>query len=79
MILMFWFLWALISNDNYFFLDVGICQLRLDFVDVALTQPNDANGCAGIDNIGIVAGGGLNPPNLCGTLDGEHSKYLAIS
>ena len=78
---MFWFLWALISN---FFLDVGICQLRLDFVDVALTQPALANGCAGIDNIGIVAGGagganGLNPPNLCGTLDGEHSKYLAIS
>jgi len=50
----------------------GICQLRLDFVDVALTQPDLTNGCAGIDNIGIVAGGGLNPPNLCGTLDGEH-------
>jgi len=55
----------------------GICQLRLDFVDVALTQPALANGCAGIDNIAIVAGGagganGLNPPNLCGTLDGEH-------
>ena len=53
-------------------------------MDVALTQPALANGCAGIDNIAIVAGGagganGLNPPNLCGTLDGEHSKYLAIS
>ena len=48
-------------------------------MDVALTQPDLTNGCAGIDNIGIVAGGGLNPPNLCGTLDGEHSKYLAIS
>jgi len=50
----------------------GICQLRLDFVDVALTQPAVAAGCAGIDNIAIVAGGNLNPPNLCGTLDGEH-------
>jgi len=55
----------------------GICQLRLDFVDVALTQPVLASGCGTIDNIAIVAGGagganGLNPPNLCGTLDGEH-------
>ena len=48
-------------------------------MDVALTQPAVAAGCAGIDNIAIVAGGNLNPPNLCGTLDGEHSKYLAIS
>jgi len=50
----------------------GICHLRLDFVDVQLTQPDLTNGCNNQDALAIVAGGGINPPNLCGTLDGQH-------
>lgn len=53
-----------------------VCQLRLDFEDVALTQPVLATGCATVDNIAIDAGGGIDPPPICGTLDGQH-MYVA--
>jgi len=54
----------------------GVCQIRLDFEDVTLTQPVLATGCTTVDRIAITAGGGINPPSVCGTLDGQH-MYVA--
>ena len=58
----------------YVFLDIGICQLRIDFEDVELTQPVAATGCAAVDRITITGGAQPNPPVVCGHLDGQHSK-----
>lgn len=50
----------------------GICQIRIDFQDVTLTQPVAATGCATVDRITITGGAQPNPPVVCGHLDGQH-------
>jgi len=49
----------------------GICQLRIDFEDVELTQPVQG-ACAAVDRITITGGAQPNPPVVCGHLDGQH-------
>jgi len=54
-----------------------ICQVRLDFVDVVLTQPNPAAACPATDGLTITPGATnalltQRPPVLCGTLTGQH-------
>lgn len=57
-----------------------ICQIRLDFVSASLQQPNSAAATAGtctntiLDITGGSSSGGISddPPNLCGTLTGQH-------
>jgi hypothetical protein len=57
-----------------------ICQIRLDFFSTTLQQPNSADATAGVctNTILDITGGTTsnsftnNPPNLCGTLTGQH-------
>jgi len=54
-----------------------ICQIRLDFVTTGLGQPAAATGlCTAGDRLVITPGSGslagANPPELCGTLTGQH-------
>lgn len=54
-----------------------ICQVRLDFTDVVLTQPTAVGVCAVTDAVTITPGATnalttQRPPALCGTLTGQH-------
>jgi len=53
-----------------------ICQIRLDFVTTGLGQPTSTTGKCDNDKLVITPGGGslagANPPELCGTLTGQH-------
>ncbi|KAF2349274.1 CUB domain [Trinorchestia longiramus] len=56
-------------NDN-------ICQLRLDFEEFTLGQP-DNEGVCDEDFLQVVAGAS-NIPTICGDNTGQHSKWLLI-
>ena len=71
------------TDVELFFSD--ICQIRLDFIAADLQQPDatDAASTTGdcVDTILAITAGTSsssiynNPPNLCGTLTGQHCKY----
>lgn len=55
------------------------CQLRVDFVDVRLEQPNPVTGVCDVDSV-VVTGNGANHakiPSLCGDLSGQHF-YITV-
>ncbi|XP_062550468.1 uncharacterized protein LOC134215262 [Armigeres subalbatus] len=56
--------------------DNTICQLRIDFTQFTLSQPN-ADGLCTIDNIQI-SGGSSRVPVICGDNNGQH-VYVAFS
>ena len=62
------------------FLFLDICQIRLDFDDVVLTQPSttatSVGKCDG-DNIAFTSASGTSLTSLCGTLTGTHSKAVS--
>ena len=62
-----------------------ICQIRLDFVDTDLQQPASTTGTTAGECVNtilaITAGTSSssifnNPPSLCGTLTGQHGKFI---
>jgi hypothetical protein len=50
--------------------DASVCQIRLDFDNGVLAQP-DANGIC-LDTVAVTSPSGYNPPTICGTLTGQH-------
>jgi len=55
------------------------CQIRLDFVDVKLEQPNPMTGVCDVDSV-VVTGNGANQaliPSLCGSLSCRH-MYITV-
>ena len=53
----------------------NVCQLRLDFEDFTLAQP-DENGLCTTDSFMVRTTVGERLPILCGENSGQHSKYL---
>ena len=63
---------------------IDICQIRLDFVEVKLQQPASTTGATTtgdcVDTILAITPGTSSssiynkPPDLCGTLTGQHGK-----
>ena len=49
-------------------------NFRLDFDNFNIAQPND-NGACNTDTFDAVGQSGKNPPRVCGTLTGQHSKF----
>jgi hypothetical protein len=73
---------------HHFHFHEDICQIRLDFFSTTLQQPSSTAGAtAGVctDTILDITSGTTsnsfttNPPNLCGTLTGQHGKYKRLS
>ena len=77
------------NNFNQSLLITAVCQIRLDFDTLVLTQPvntpttanspDDTNhGFCDQDTITFTSptGGGVILPTLCGTLTGQHSKIF---
>jgi hypothetical protein len=56
---------------------LDICQLRLDLDDFVINQPDNDGLCA--DTLAVTSPTLFSPPIVCGTLTGQHSKYLHIS
>ena len=52
----------------------NVCQLRLDFEDFTLAQP-DENGLCTTDSFMVRTTVGERLPILCGENSGQHSKY----
>jgi len=52
------------TNDN-------ICQIRLDFDDFEIPQPNNGGECD--TSLMIATGGATYPPIICGYNTGQHS------
>lgn len=50
----------------------NICQVRLDFLDLELEQP-DADGNCNVDFL-TVTGGTSTVPRICGSNTGQHSE-----
>lgn len=55
----------------------NVCQLRLDFEDFTLAQP-DENGLCTTDSFMVRTTVGERLPILCGENSGQHSKYLNL-
>ena len=55
----------------------NVCQLRLDFEDFTLAQP-DENGLCTTDSFMVRTTVGERLPILCGENGGQHSKYQSI-
>lgn len=55
----------------------NVCQLRLDFEDFILAQP-DENGLCTTDSFMVRTTVGERLPILCGENSGQHSKYSLI-
>ena len=55
----------------------NICQLRLDFDALDITEVSAASATVGecTDKLTITGPTGRNPPVVCGTLSESHSKY----
>lgn len=53
----------------------NVCQLRLDFEDFTLAQP-DENGLCTTDSFMVRTTVGERLPIICGENSGHHSKYL---
>nr|CAD7258641.1 unnamed protein product [Timema shepardi] len=53
----------------------NICQLRIDFIDFSIAQP-DATGACTTDFM-TVTGSASTVPTICGDNTGEHSEYLS--
>ena len=53
----------------------NVCQLRLDFEDFTLAQP-DENGLCTTDSFMVRTTVGERLPILCGENSGQHSKYF---
>ena len=77
------------KNFNQSLLITAVCQIRLDFDTLVLTQPisalapggaqdGDGHGACNQDTITFTSptGGGVILPTLCGTLTGQHSKIF---
>ena len=54
-------------------LSADICQLRLDFDNLDITETT-AGACT--DSFAVTSGSSRVYPTLCGTLTGKHSKYF---
>ena len=59
------------------FIFSAICQIRLDFLKLEIAKQADGTCVAGAvtNNLNINGPTALDPPELCGTLTGQHSKY----
>lgn len=53
-----------------------VCQVRLDFIDFNLAEP-DANGRC-LNDFFLVTGTGSNFPRICGVNTGQHGEQLKI-
>ena len=53
--------------------DESICQIRLDFNTLDIADPTTAGACS-TDAFDAVGPSGKNPPRICGTASGQHSK-----
>jgi hypothetical protein len=56
---------------------------RLDFVSFVIGNPDATGLCPATDRVAITSPGSgngfnANPPVLCGTLTGSHSKHLLV-
>jgi len=51
-----------------------LCQIRLDFDNLVIAQPDTAGACA-TDTLKATSPTGASPPVVCGTLTGQHSKF----
>ena len=58
-----------------FFLS-DICQIRLDFDTVVLDQPSSTGTCS--DEFSVDSPASADPPTLCGTFSGTHSKKSSL-
>ena len=56
------------------FLNVAICQLRLDFDDFRISQPTTTTGDCDSDTFAVTSPSGRGVPSTCGKLTGTHSK-----
>jgi len=61
--------------SRYFFHFLDICQLRLDFDNLDITET--ATGVC-TDSLTMVGPTGRNPMDLCGTLTGMHGTFLNL-
>ena len=61
-------------NFNIRPLNSDICQLRLDFENLDLTETTAIDGTC-VDTFDVTSGSSRNYYALCGTLSSQHSKY----
>lgn len=47
-----------------------MCQLRIEFLDLSLAQPNGDGYCT--TDVLTITGGSTNVPNICGENIGQH-------
>ena len=66
------------QNVLYYLYPLGICQIRIDFDNFVLAQPDATTLSCNVDTITFTSptGNGIALPTLCGTLTGQHSKAL---
>lgn len=53
-----------------------ICQLRLDFLEFSLSQPNASGVCD--NDFLLIAGAARTYPRICGENAGQHGKHKFI-
>ena len=56
----------------------GVCQVRLDFISMVLASADTEGQCM-VDRLSINGATPTVPPNLCGTLTGQHSEAFKDS
>ena len=57
-------------------MNTDICQFRLDFDAFDITEVATTGVCT--DKLTITGTTGRNPPVVCGTLTGQHSKIFFL-